>query len=358
MEPITLAILAAAGYYAYEKNKNPAWTPFASILAHPHDKIIALEKVKVTSVPTPHDAVALDPGMTTELVKQVNSTLTTEIDPKKIAAHAGALSDLGHENSASALAAKADAVGEAKALGASDIDVHRHQCLAALAPAPVEAVGWGPVITGYDPFEQHHGGHEGHHEMHRGAHPGMGMHPGMGTHPGMGMHHGMHPGMGMGMGMHPGMGVHQGMAGQEQHRHLTRRQLQQLRRRHELAAQQGQQGQQGQMAMPMQDDDTPPPPHHHHHHHHHPQDQQSQALPAGVPMGGGGAAAAMAAPADGSTDAAATDTATTGWFGHPYGYDPYSNSGFGGYGSIGFGGPGGMGGYGSWGSFGGWGHGL
>ena len=131
MEPITVVILAGVAYYAYEKNKNPAWTPFATLLATPLDKAVALEKVKVTSVPTPSPTVALDPHMTTDQVKQVNIALTTETDPVKLAAHAEALGQLGHESSGKALAAKANAVGEAKALGASDVAIHMKHAEAA-----------------------------------------------------------------------------------------------------------------------------------------------------------------------------------------------------------------------------------
>lgn len=145
MEPITLVLLASGGYYVYKKNQNPAWTPFASVFASPTDKLLALEKVKVTSVPTPAPTVALDPGMTSDQVRQVNATLMTETDPLKIAAHAEALHSFGHTSSGNALAAKANAVGEAKALGATDVDIHGKQVeaaavpSAALVPTPLDA---------------------------------------------------------------------------------------------------------------------------------------------------------------------------------------------------------------------------
>src|SRR5271170_6135472 len=120
MGPLAIILIGGVGYYIYEKEKNPAWSPFTRLLSTPVDKAVALEKVKVTSVPTPSPTVALDPHMTTDQVKQVNIALTTETDPVKLAAHAEALGQLGHESSGKALAAKANAVGEAKALGASD----------------------------------------------------------------------------------------------------------------------------------------------------------------------------------------------------------------------------------------------
>lgn len=145
MGPLAIILLGGAVYYIYEKEKNPAWSPFTQLLATPVDKVVALEKVKVTSVPTPSPTVALDPHMTTDQVKQVNQTLTSETDPKKIAAHAIALGSAGHENSAMALAAKANAVGEAKATGAHDVDIHLKQIEAAQmspldhVPVPIDA---------------------------------------------------------------------------------------------------------------------------------------------------------------------------------------------------------------------------
>ncbi len=145
MGPLAIVALGGVIYYVYEKQKNPAWSPFARLLATPVDKVVALEKVKVTSVPTPSPTVALDPHMTTDQVKQVNRTLSSETDPKKIAAHAIALGAAGHDNSAMALAAKASAVGEAKAMGAHDIDIHGKQIEAAAAtpsehvPVPLDA---------------------------------------------------------------------------------------------------------------------------------------------------------------------------------------------------------------------------
>jgi len=145
MGPLAIIVIGGVAYYIYEKQKNPAWSPFAKVFSTPADKVVALEKVKVTSVPTPGPTVALDPHMTTDQVKQVNQTLTTETDPKKIAAHAVASGAAGHTNSAFALAAKANAVGEAKAMGATDVDVHRKQIEAAAqapaghAPVPIDA---------------------------------------------------------------------------------------------------------------------------------------------------------------------------------------------------------------------------
>lgn len=120
MEPLTLLVLGGASYYLYKKKENPAWSPLSWLLSSPFDKHVALEAVKVTSVPTPGPAVALDPNMTTDQVKQVNDALMTETDAQKIAAQAKALADLGHDSSANALHAKAAAIHEAKALGADD----------------------------------------------------------------------------------------------------------------------------------------------------------------------------------------------------------------------------------------------
>lgn len=145
MGPLAIVALGGAIYYIYEKQKNPAWSPFTQLLSTPVDKVVALEKVKVTSVPTPSPTVGLDPHMTTDQVKQVNQTLTSETDPKKIAAHAIALGAVGHENSSMALAAKASAVGEAKATGAHDVDIHLKQIEAAQmsptdhVPVPIDA---------------------------------------------------------------------------------------------------------------------------------------------------------------------------------------------------------------------------
>lgn len=406
MEPITLAILGAVGYYAYEKNKNPAWTPFASLLAHPHEKLVALEKVKVTSVPTPHDAAALDPNMTTEQVKQVNTTLMTETDPQKIASHAQALSALGHDNSANALAAKANAVGEAKALGASDTDIHLQHTAAVAAPT---AVGWGPAITGawgptYTP-EQQAATRRNLHERLQMPGRGRGRDVGYGrggqdvrrgeVGRGRGLlgslfgrghtepehhyrHHAYVPPQ-QGFGMQPGFGIQPGGQPMDDGAgdadgavdvnalaaefHLTPEQIRQLQRRFQMERRNREVGQRTDPNVTMH-------PHHRRKHHHHPeaiqtqqQIQQVQPDPnAGVVAPDAGAAAATTADAGAAVatpDAGAT--ATQGWFPEPfgpYGYDPYSNSGFGGYGSIGWGGPEGLGGYGSWGSFGGWGHGL
>lgn len=146
MEPITLILLGAGGYYVWKKNENPEWSPLAWLTSTPHDKHLALERVKIASVPTPAPTAALDPGMSTDQVKQVNHTLANETEHEKIKAHADALDSLGHASSAAALDAKAKAVGEAKAHGASDAEIHGKQIEAS---APAAAVGWG--MPGY-PF--------------------------------------------------------------------------------------------------------------------------------------------------------------------------------------------------------------
>ena len=153
MKPLTLALIGAGGYYLWKKNENPAWSPIAWLTASHVDKHVALEKVKVTSVPTPGPGVALDPNMSTDQVKQVNDALLTETDPKAISAQARALGDLGHASSAAALDAKAAAIGEAKAVGASETDIHKKQIEAAAPAAPLAppvATGWGPYAAGFE----------------------------------------------------------------------------------------------------------------------------------------------------------------------------------------------------------------
>lgn len=153
----TLALGALAlgvGYTVYRRRENPAWTPWSALLASTHDKVLALEKVKVTSVPTPHETAALDPGMSTDQVKQVNASLSNETNMQKLANHAVALSALGHDNSAAAVAAKTVAIGEAKATGAKDADLHVKQVEAAAVPISPAAVATG--------FWGAHGGWGGH----------------------------------------------------------------------------------------------------------------------------------------------------------------------------------------------------
>jgi hypothetical protein len=137
----TWIVLGGATYALYQRSKNPSWNPLTALCATAADKHLALEKVKVASVPTPSTSVALDPNMSTDQVKQVNQTLTNETEPNKIVAHAQALQQLGHDNSARALHAKAEAVGEAKTAGASDDEVHKKQIEAVATP--------GATLTGY-----------------------------------------------------------------------------------------------------------------------------------------------------------------------------------------------------------------
>lgn len=149
MEPLTLALLGSAGYYLWEKKKNPAWSPLAWLTRSPLDKHAALDAIKVSSVPTPGSAAALDPGMTTDQVKQVNDALTMQTDAAKISAMATALRALGLESSANALAAKAVAIDEAKALGATDAEIHAEQLQASAGHLPAPRVGWGtPFLVG------------------------------------------------------------------------------------------------------------------------------------------------------------------------------------------------------------------
>ncbi len=422
MEPITVVILAGVAYYAYEKNKNPAWTPFASLMASPLDKHVALEKVKVTSVPTPSPTVALDPHMTTDQVKQVNAALTTETDPVKLAAHAQALSELGHESSGKALAAKANAVGEAKALGASEIDIHKKHAEAAAstvssaAPMPIDApmapceaqVLLNALVT-----RQGHAHVEGipvpipitnvfdadtaflvqifqaeahlpttgimdaataralRTEVLRPPPEGAALHA-AGWGPALtGSSGPMITGFdrfarfdrgGRGFGGDRGF-EHRGFGGPGfEHRD----------ERHPFFHRPGGLEPWHHHHHPefMPPPPPPPPPwHHHHHHHHHPEMMEMQAMqqPAQqfvqqpVAQQQVQQQAAQVDDAGGADDAGAgadADTKTGWWVPLNYAYDPYSNSGFGGYGQIGWGGPGGLGGYGSWGSYGGWGHGL
>lgn len=150
------AVLGGA-YCLWKRHENPAWTPWASLTSSSRDKALALEKVKVTSVPTPHETAALDPGMSTDQVKQVNASLSQETDMKKLANHAVALGVLGHENSAAAVAAKTVAIAEAKAQGAKDVELHVKQVEAAAVPISPAAVmagfgghGWGERGHGWD----------------------------------------------------------------------------------------------------------------------------------------------------------------------------------------------------------------
>jgi peptidoglycan hydrolase-like protein with peptidoglycan-binding domain len=417
MEPITLVLLASGGYYVYKKNQNPAWTPFASVFASPHDKVLALEKVKVTSVPTPSPTVALDPNMTSDQVRQVNTTLMTETDPLKIASHAEALHSFGHTSSGNALAAKANAVGEAKALGASDVEIHEKQVEAAAVPtsrsvpldaamsaceaqvllnslvmrqghAHVEGVEVPIAITNeFDPqtafliqifqAEAHLPvtgimdaataralraevlGAVAHGDTVTGWGPAItGFDPRrreMQERNRRMMEHGRHG------RFHPHLHHHHHpMMSQDQMPQMDQEELPPPPHPHHRRAELERlckQGHQHACAMLHHQPVTLPPDGgamvHPHHHHHHDQDAAS-AADAG--------AAADSNTAAVTTDAAATDaasTATTGWwFQDQPMYDAFSNSGFGGYGELGYGGFGGMGGYGSWGSFGGWGHGL
>jgi hypothetical protein len=379
MQPLTFLLLGGLGYYGYKKYQNPLWSPLTSLCASPHDKVLALEKVKVTSVPTPALSVALDPNMTTNQVHEVNTTLVSEIDPHKIAAHADVLHDLGHTQSANALTAKANAVGEAMALGASDADIHKKQLEAVAGPS---IVGWGPYATGYRPgfspgevsaaereAARHHQQGRGHQmtSQERFAH-GRGRETfGRGREAfGRRGHAEFRRGRGYEHYRHPHEYVYeqqyqqpdQGEQYQEPeveyvpeaeevsleehgrgHRraHMTREEWLEQQLAEERARHRRGRG----------------------HRRHHEEVVQPEVQPQPLAIEPDHAAdTATTTTATTDTAAATADTAAKGWWYEVQpGYEP-SNSGFGGYGQLGYGGLGGLGGYGSWGSFGGWGHGL
>jgi hypothetical protein len=139
------ALGVGTGIAFWEKSKNPSWTPFSTLFSTPAHLRDALARVRFTSVPTPTPTSALDPGMSTEQVHHVNSVLTTETDPAKIHDHADAAGKLGFANTSKALTAKAEAVGQAKAAGATDADVHKEQLAAGAAAAGGGAAAPLPV---------------------------------------------------------------------------------------------------------------------------------------------------------------------------------------------------------------------
>jgi hypothetical protein len=382
MQPLTFLILGGLGYYGYKKIQNPIWSPLTSLCASEHDKALALEKVKITSVPTPAATAALDPGMTTDQVHQVNTTLTVETDPQKIAAHADALHDFGHVQSAAALRAKADAALEAKALGASDTELHRKQIEAV---AGTSIVGWGPYAVGLTPWQQidaaaaakrralaHGRGQQG--QGHGQAQHGR-------AHEQYGRGHQQH---GYGRG-HEAYG--RGHEAYGHRRHPYEQYGQQYGQEYGQQYQQPYQQQAYQEPeaenVPEVEEELPLEGEEHEgrrgrrgrrltreqwleqqlaeerrHHHAHARAHRHEEVPLPVvPLAVEPDHAADVAVPEVAQDAA-VEAAKGGFFSMEPVYDPYSNSGFGGYGELGYGGFGGLGGYGSWGSFGGWGHGL
>jgi murein L,D-transpeptidase YcbB/YkuD len=146
---LPLALIGLGGltaYGVYEKRKNPSWTPFSTLFATPRELAARLFHVRQTSVPTPSPAAALDPGMTPQQVHAANLVLTAETHPVVLHQHAKAARSAGFPNTASAIKAKAEAVGEAKAAGASDADIKREQAAATAVPV-VEPMGSAEAAT-------------------------------------------------------------------------------------------------------------------------------------------------------------------------------------------------------------------
>ncbi len=147
MIPIVLVVLGGGTVYALvEKHHNPSWTPFSTLFATPRKLREALDRVRITSVPTPATTTALDPGMSSHQVAHVNAVLQLETDPKTIHDHATAAAKVGLSNTSKALTAKAEAVGQAKAAGATDADLHKEQ-LAAATPAATLAAKLSEPMT-------------------------------------------------------------------------------------------------------------------------------------------------------------------------------------------------------------------
>lgn len=206
-------LLGGTALALWKKHENQHWTPFSSLFATPRHLNEALAHVRFTSVPTPNATSALDPGMSSEQVKSVNVVLTSEIAPAKIKEEAKNAKSLGLANTAKALEAKAAAVGEAKARGATDEEIHREQLAASSAQPPTAAV---THAAGYDGFGfDHHRGYGGFGGWEQQQH-----------------HHHHHPEFG-------------GEQGGEMPWWMLQQQQQPM--------------------MPMQ-------PHHHHHHHHRPEE--------------------------------------------------------------------------------------
>ncbi len=144
-----LFLLGLPAFALWRKHRNPHWTPFSTLFATPRELNAALSRVRFTSVPTPALTSALDPGMTSEHVKSVNVTLASETDHGKIKEEAKNAKALGFHNTSKALEAKADAIGQAKAKGATDEDIHRAQLAAQSQQAPSAAVTHAAGWDGY-----------------------------------------------------------------------------------------------------------------------------------------------------------------------------------------------------------------
>jgi hypothetical protein len=124
-------ILLGGGLYAlYKRHENPHWNPVTALLATERELIGKLDRVRVTAIPTPSSTTALDPGMTTDDVDAMNHMLAFETSPAEIQAAAEDAAEAGWDNTAFALASHAEAVGEAKAAGASDEDIAVEQAAA------------------------------------------------------------------------------------------------------------------------------------------------------------------------------------------------------------------------------------
>jgi len=144
---LTIAVIGGTAYALYKKNRNPYWTPLSTLFATPHELREALQHVRVTSVPTPTPAAALDPGMSPDQAQAVNAVLVTETDEKKLADHAEAAKSAGLSNSGKAIEAKANAVANAKAKGASETDIKKEQVAAAVSSTAPTTTGWGGYQT-------------------------------------------------------------------------------------------------------------------------------------------------------------------------------------------------------------------
>ncbi len=135
MAPLVMLLLGGTAVAVYKKTVDPSWSPISSLLATPSALRAALARVRHTSVPTPDPTSALDPNMTSAHVDAANKMLVHEVSHVALREFAQVADKMGFTNTAHAVNAKADAVADAKAVGASDADVAQ----AAVAPT---RVGW------------------------------------------------------------------------------------------------------------------------------------------------------------------------------------------------------------------------